>query len=75
MHSHAPSSRPPVRPAAALWAGLRLAITLLTAVPVPGRARPAATGTPDRRTAQAAMYSAPVVGLALGGVAAAAVVG
>ncbi|MBO0833527.1 MAG: adenosylcobinamide-GDP ribazoletransferase [Actinobacteria bacterium] len=56
------------------WAGLRLAVTLLTAVPVPGR--PWSAGMrPDRRTAAAAMYWAPVVGLALGGAAAAALTG
>jgi adenosylcobinamide-GDP ribazoletransferase len=81
MHSHAPSRRqasrrpptnraPSIRPPerAAPLAGLRLAITLLTAVPVPGRA-------PDRRTARAAVYWAPVVGVALGGVAAGVLVG
>jgi adenosylcobinamide-GDP ribazoletransferase len=47
--------------------GLRLAVTLLTVVPVPGGAGPAA---PTRRQAGAAMAWAPVVGLALGGVAA-----
>lgn len=48
------------------WAGLRLALTFLTAVPLPG-------GTavpPSRRIAAAAMYWAPVVGLLIGGVAA-----
>jgi adenosylcobinamide-GDP ribazoletransferase len=48
-----------------VWAGLRLSITLLTAVPVPGT-----PGTPDRRTAAAAMYWAPFVGLGLGAAAA-----
>jgi adenosylcobinamide-GDP ribazoletransferase len=56
------------------WAGPRLAVTLLTAVPLPGGPRPADTpdggAVPDRRTVAAAMYLAPVVGLALGGVAA-----
>jgi adenosylcobinamide-GDP ribazoletransferase len=47
--------------------GLRLAVTLLTAVPLPGRAGPAA---PTRRQAGAAMAWAPLVGLAMGGVAA-----
>jgi adenosylcobinamide-GDP ribazoletransferase len=47
------------------WAGLRLAITLLTAVPVPGDAK-----APGRRTAAAALYWAPFVGLALGALAA-----
>jgi adenosylcobinamide-GDP ribazoletransferase len=50
------------------WAGLRLAVTLLTAIPLPGgRKRPAAA---DRRTAAAAMYWAPVVGLLAGAVSA-----
>jgi len=49
------------------WGGLRLAGTLLTAVPIPG----AAHGAPDRRTAAAAMYCAPVIGLLLGAAAAA----
>ena len=48
--------------------GLRLAVTLLTVVPVPGRRDPAA---PTRQSAGAAMSWAPLVGLALGGVAAA----
>jgi adenosylcobinamide-GDP ribazoletransferase len=47
--------------------GLRLAVTLLTAVPLPGQADAPA---PDRRTAGAAMYWAPVIGLALGAAAA-----
>jgi adenosylcobinamide-GDP ribazoletransferase len=47
------------------WAGLRLAITLLTAVPLPGRA-----SAPSRRTAAAALCWAPFVGLALGAIAA-----
>jgi adenosylcobinamide-GDP ribazoletransferase len=55
------------------WAGLRLAITLLTAVPIPGD--PAAGGELRRRTAAAALYWAPVVGLALGAVAAGVLVG
>ena len=50
-----------------VWGGLRMAVTLLTAVPLPGLAGPNA---PDRRTAAAAMYWAPVVGLVLGAVAA-----
>lgn len=54
------------------WAGLRLAVTLLTAVPVPGHG---ASRAPDRRTAGAAMYWAPVVGLAVGGVAAGVLAG
>jgi adenosylcobinamide-GDP ribazoletransferase len=48
------------------WAGLRLSITLLTAVPLPGGPADA----PARRTAAAALYWAPVVGLALGATAA-----
>ena len=75
MHSRAPAKHPPVRPGTARWAGLRLAITLLTAVPVSGLGPSATDRPPDRRTARAAMYWAPVVGLALGGVAAGAVVG
>jgi len=51
-----------------VWGGLRLAGTLLTAVPIPGSA--AAHGRPDRRTAAAAMYWAPVIGLLLGTAAA-----
>jgi adenosylcobinamide-GDP ribazoletransferase len=52
--------------------GLRLAGTLLTAVPIPGSrtGRAAPPGIPDRRTAAAAMYWAPVIGLLLGAVAA-----
>ncbi len=50
------------------WAGLRLSITLLTAVPVPGSR--AAAQAPGRRAAAAALYWAPAVGLVLGGVAA-----
>jgi adenosylcobinamide-GDP ribazoletransferase len=50
------------------WAGVRLSVTLLTAIPLPGRRqRPAA---PDRRTAAAAMYWAPLVGLLVGAVSA-----
>jgi adenosylcobinamide-GDP ribazoletransferase len=56
------------------WAGLRLAITLLTALPFPG-GRAAAGRTPDRRTARAAMLWAPVVGLALGGASAGVLLG
>jgi adenosylcobinamide-GDP ribazoletransferase len=47
------------------WAGLRLAVTLLTAIPLPGR-----LAEPSRRTAAAAMYWAPVVGAAAGAVSA-----
>jgi adenosylcobinamide-GDP ribazoletransferase len=59
--------------------GLRLAVTLLTVVPLPAArtagARPAseappALAVPSRRVAGAAMCWAPVVGLAAGGVAA-----
>jgi adenosylcobinamide-GDP ribazoletransferase len=50
------------------WAGLRLAVTLLTAVPLPGRRHRLAA--PDRRTAAAAMYWAPLVGLLAGAVSA-----
>jgi len=50
-----------------VWGGLRLAVTLLTAVPVPGGA---SAQPPDRRTAAAAMYWAPVIGLVLGAAAA-----
>jgi adenosylcobinamide-GDP ribazoletransferase len=48
------------------WAGLRLSITLLTAVPLPG----GPVSAPSRRTAAAAIYWAPIVGLVLGAVAA-----
>jgi adenosylcobinamide-GDP ribazoletransferase len=47
--------------------GLWLAVTLLTAIPLPG----ARGGTPSRRAAGAAMAWAPAVGLLLGGAAAA----
>jgi adenosylcobinamide-GDP ribazoletransferase len=47
------------------WAGPRLAVTLLTAVPLPGR-----DSAPSRRAAAAAMYWAPAVGLLVGGLAA-----
>jgi adenosylcobinamide-GDP ribazoletransferase len=61
------------------WAGPRLAVTLLTAVPLPGDPRradaPDGEAAPDRRTVAAAMYLAPVVGLALGGVAAGVLIG
>jgi adenosylcobinamide-GDP ribazoletransferase len=53
------------------WAGLRLSITLLTAVPLPGRP----LGAPERHTAQAALYWAPLVGLALGAAAAGVLLG
>jgi adenosylcobinamide-GDP ribazoletransferase len=49
------------------WAGPRLAVTLLTAVPLAGRGTAAA---PSRRDATAAMYWAPAVGLVAGGVSA-----
>jgi adenosylcobinamide-GDP ribazoletransferase len=51
------------------WAGLRLAITLLTAVPLPG-SRSAGPASPPRRAVAAALYWAPFAGLALGAVAA-----
>jgi adenosylcobinamide-GDP ribazoletransferase len=61
------------------WAGLRLAVTLLTAVPLPGRRRradsPDGGAVPDRRVVAIAMYLAPVVGLALGGAAAGVLIG
>jgi adenosylcobinamide-GDP ribazoletransferase len=61
------------------WAGLRLAVTLLTAVPLPGGSRRAGTPDPEavpgRRAVAAAMYLAPIVGLALGGVAAGVLIG
>jgi adenosylcobinamide-GDP ribazoletransferase len=52
--------------------GLRLAVTLLTAIPLPGgRGDGAGTGrAPSRRAAGAAMAWAPVVGLLLGAAAA-----
>ena len=55
-----------------IWDGLRLAGTLLTAVPIPGGGAGygAGHGPPDRRTAAAAMYWAPVIGLVLGAAAA-----
>jgi adenosylcobinamide-GDP ribazoletransferase len=61
-------------------AGLRLAVTLLTAVPLPGRTRrradmPDGLDVPDRRAVAAAMYLAPAVGLALGAVAAGVLIG
>jgi adenosylcobinamide-GDP ribazoletransferase len=49
-------------------AGLRLAITLLTAVPLPGNR--AVAEMPGRRAVAAALCWAPFLGLALGGVAA-----
>jgi adenosylcobinamide-GDP ribazoletransferase len=53
--------------------GLRLAVTLLTAIPLPdGRGDGAGTGrAPSRRAAGAAMTWAPAVGLLLGAAAAA----
>jgi adenosylcobinamide-GDP ribazoletransferase len=61
------------------WAGLRLAVTLLTAVPLPGSRQRADTpdggAVPDRRAVATAVYLAPVVGLALGGVAAGVLIG
>ncbi len=52
------------------WAGLRLAVTLLTAMPLPRRGARAGRTAPDRATVAAAMYWAPVVGLLIGGVSA-----
>ena len=55
-----------------LLSGLRLAVTLLTAVPLPGERSGGAGGrAPSRRTAAAAMAWAPAVGLLLGAAAAA----
>ena len=52
--------------------GLRLAVTLLTAIPLPGgRSGGVAGRAPSRRTAAAAMAWAPAVGLLLGAAAAA----
>lgn len=45
------------------WAGLRLAVTLLTAIPLPGDK---ADEPPSRQAAGAAMVWAPVIGLLLG---------
>jgi adenosylcobinamide-GDP ribazoletransferase len=69
-----------------LWAGPRLAVTLLTALPLPGRAQAntapdgaqantapdgaQANTAPSRRAAAAAMYWAPAVGLLVGGLSA-----
>jgi adenosylcobinamide-GDP ribazoletransferase len=50
------------------WAGLRLAVTLLTAIPLAGR-RGRLTEL-SRATAAAAMYWAPAVGLLAGGISA-----
>jgi len=59
------------------WAGLRLAITLLTAVPLPGgqHRHSDEIAAPDRRAVAVAICLAPVVGLPLGGVAAAVLIG
>jgi adenosylcobinamide-GDP ribazoletransferase len=46
-----------------LWAGFRLAVTLLTAIPLP---RGKADEPPSRQAAGAAMVWAPVIGLVLG---------
>jgi adenosylcobinamide-GDP ribazoletransferase len=51
------------------WAGIRLAVTLLTAVPWPGGQGEAAE-PPSRRTAAQAMIASPAVGLLLGAAAA-----
>jgi adenosylcobinamide-GDP ribazoletransferase len=50
------------------WAGLRLAVTLLTVIPLPGRSR--LRPAPSRPAAAAAMYWAPAVGLLAGAVCA-----
>ncbi len=52
------------------WAGLRLAVTLLTAVPLPRRGARRGLAPPDRSTVTAAIYWAPVVGLVIGGLSA-----
>jgi adenosylcobinamide-GDP ribazoletransferase len=52
------------------WAGIRLAVTLLTAVPWPG-GRGGAGEPPSRQAAAQAMTAAPAIGLLLGGAAAA----
>src|ERR1035441_8822931 len=59
------AARPPLVSEAMRWAGLRLAVTLLTAIPLRGRG-PA----PTRGSARTAMTWAPVIGLLLGGAAA-----
>src|ERR1019366_9421136 len=59
------AARPPLVSDAMRWAGLRLAVTLLTAIPLRGRG-PA----PTRGSARTAMTWAPVIGLLLGGAAA-----
>lgn len=55
-----------------IWGGLRLCGTLLTAVPLPGGRT---ARTPARRTAAAAMYWAPFLGVALGAAAAGVLIG
>jgi len=56
-----------VRSGVVFWGGFRLAVTLLTAIPLPGgKAGPA----PSRAVAGAAMIWAPGIGLLLGGAAA-----
>jgi adenosylcobinamide-GDP ribazoletransferase len=55
------------------WAGIRLAVTLLTAVPWPGGR--GAAGPPSRQAAAQAMAAAPAIGLLLGGAAAAVLFG
>ena len=60
--------RAAVRSVAMFWAGFRLAVTLLTAIPLPGGK---ASGPPSRAAAGAAMIWAPVIGLLLGCAAAA----
>jgi adenosylcobinamide-GDP ribazoletransferase len=56
------------------WPGLRLAITLLTAVPLPGGGPMPDDGALQRRTAAAALYWAPFVGAVLGAIAAAVLI-
>jgi adenosylcobinamide-GDP ribazoletransferase len=51
------------------WAGIRLAVTLLTAVPWPG-GRDQVTEPPSRAAAAQAMIAAPAIGLLLGAAAA-----
>jgi adenosylcobinamide-GDP ribazoletransferase len=61
-----PNLPPALSSGAMPWAGLRLSITLLTAVPA---GRPS-TEAPTRSQARAAMYWAPAIGLAIGAIAA-----
>ncbi len=60
------------------WTGLRLSVTLLTVIPLRGAvpaASPSPPSRPDRATAAAAMAWAPVVGLLLGVIGAAILLG